>query len=103
MWVRPLIAFTALAVFGTVLWLFSDGKAPPRDATYAVAGECVENAGTFHKPVLFIVDCNDSKADYKVESTPGYKGQCPPDQDRYQQTRKSGIVDTTLCLSRVKH
>lgn len=49
------------------------------------------NSGTSHKLGLFAVDCDSAKADYKVESTPGYKGRCAPEQDRYQETRRGFV------------
>ncbi|WP_066928925.1 hypothetical protein [Streptomyces sp. NBRC 110611] len=104
-WLRPLIAFGAVAVAFTGFWVLTvltdDGKPPAKDAREANAGECLENRGTQAKPVLFTIGCNDAKAEYMIATKPGYQGTCAPEFDVYEEKRNR--LKYTVCLRPLRH
>ncbi|MGW1889817.1 LppU/SCO3897 family protein [Streptomyces sp. NPDC002004] len=99
------IAVIVIAVIGASVWWFvkkDEPYTPPKDTTSewaAEVGDCMQNHGTDDDPDLQVVDCSDSKAQYKVEQT--HADTCEPGQTKYTQTRR-GRVLLTLCMSEIK-
>ncbi|WP_327355360.1 LppU/SCO3897 family protein [Streptomyces sp. NBC_01304] len=105
-WLRPVVAFGALVVFGGGFWamgaLADDGKPPAEIASKAYVGDCVENRASKSDPVVFTIPCDDAGAEYKVMAHEYGRYTCPAGTVTYYETggRKATL---TLCLQPVRH
>ncbi|MFG2142245.1 hypothetical protein [Streptomyces sp. NPDC048650] len=100
-WMPALIGFGALAAFGLVCWGLSTDDPPVKTAREASVGDCLENRGSHAKPVLFAIDCSNTKAKYRIVSELyNSDAVCPAKYDQYKETG-GRLGDENLCLDRV--
>ncbi|MFJ6752852.1 MULTISPECIES: hypothetical protein [unclassified Streptomyces] len=107
-WLRPVIALVAVVALGAGFWgltaVSEDGKPHPKSASEAMVGECLENRGSQATPHLFTIGCNNTKADYKIVTHPGYGEKCRPEYDTYEERGgRLGEPDRVLCLGPLHH
>ncbi|MFC7303913.1 hypothetical protein ACFQVC_06755 [Streptomyces monticola] len=89
-----------LGFLATMLLLGRGGEAA-RVGRDAKVGECLEHRGTRGDPVLFVIDCGDEKADFRLVerlSSVGSDGKCRAGLTRYEESRNGRVV-MTLCLA----
>ncbi|WP_240136967.1 LppU/SCO3897 family protein [Streptomyces sp. MUM 178J] len=101
---RIVVAVVAVIGFG-VFWLLSQN-----DAENAEAGDCMHNNGTTISPDLEIVECGDTKAEFKVvsvhaDTTDSSVCDGKADIGYYEQTsggRRSSGQKFVLCLNEIE-
>ncbi|MCF3122048.1 MULTISPECIES: LppU/SCO3897 family protein [Streptomyces] len=103
----PLMKVGVLVIAAIIagVWMYtSRGNTTGPDSESAKApavaeiGDCVQNKGSEGSPDMEVIDCGDTKAEYKVESK--NEQECEPGQSRFEQTRR-GRVQFSMCLSQV--